>query len=140
RLLGYRRDEILARDVIETLVPPEARDAYHHLLQRYLGRGDGPLLGRRLEVTAMRRDHSQFLAELTVTRVPLEGQSLFTAYVRDISESRRQEEQLREETRLAETLYRVGRSLSGELDLQRIVQMVTDETTSLTGAQFGAFF
>jgi PAS domain S-box-containing protein len=40
----------------------------------------------------------------------------------------------------AETLNEIGRTLAGELDLQRLVQSVTDAATRLTAAQFGAFF
>jgi PAS domain S-box-containing protein len=39
-----------------------------------------------------------------------------------------------------ETLNRIGNTLASELEVERIVQTVTDATTSLTGAQFGAFF
>jgi PAS domain S-box-containing protein len=44
------------------------------------------------------------------------------------------------ETTLAETLYRVAHAVSERTDLHEIVQVVTDESTALTGAQFGAFF
>ena len=49
-------------------------------------------------------------------------------------------QQLLEETRVTETLNRIGGLLAAELDLQKLVQIVTDETTALVGAQFGAFF
>jgi signal transduction histidine kinase len=45
-----------------------------------------------------------------------------------------------EEAATIETLHRIGTSLAAELDLQKIVQIATDETTRITGAQFGAFF
>ena len=47
---------------------------------------------------------------------------------------------LRDETTLVATIQRIGSALASELDLERIVQLVTDEATALTGAQFGAFF
>ncbi len=50
------------------------------------------------------------------------------------------EQRLREESGAAETLNRIGRILGAELDLGKLVQVVTDEATHLTGAQFGAFF
>lgn len=55
-------------------------------------------------------------------------------------ERRRDEASLREQRATAETLYRIGRLLSEELDLHKLVQVVTDEGTRLCGAQFGAFF
>ena len=51
-----------------------------------------------------------------------------------------QEAALRDETALIATIQRIGGSLASELDLERVVQLVTDEATALTGAQFGAFF
>src|SRR5918994_1560958 len=60
--------------------------------------------------------------------------------VRDITERKRVEKALREQTETLEKVNRIGRLLSSELDLQRLVQAVTDEATELTGAQFGAFF
>jgi PAS domain S-box-containing protein len=48
--------------------------------------------------------------------------------------------ELREETRTLETLLRVGQTVAAELDLERVVQVVTDAATELSGAQFGAFF
>ena len=58
----------------------------------------------------------------------------------DVTETRQVEAELREETRRLETLNRTGAAIAGELDLQRLVQMVTDAGVELTGAQFGAFF
>jgi PAS domain S-box-containing protein len=58
----------------------------------------------------------------------------------DVTETRRVEAELRDETRRLETLNRTGAAIAGELDLQRLVQTVTDAGVELTGAQFGAFF
>ncbi|MEO6223783.1 MAG: GAF domain-containing protein, partial [Vicinamibacterales bacterium] len=59
---------------------------------------------------------------------------------RDITARKRTEESLREETRILEVLNRTGDSLASELDLQALLQTLTDAATQLTGAQFGAFF
>ncbi len=49
------------------------------------------------------------------------------------------EQTLRDEAALVETLQRVGTALASELDLDRVVQLVTDEAIALTRAQFGVF-
>jgi PAS domain S-box-containing protein len=59
---------------------------------------------------------------------------------RDISTEKAQGEALREGAQTLETLNRTGAALAAELDLDRVVQMVTDAGVELTGAQFGAFF
>ena len=58
----------------------------------------------------------------------------------DITEQRHREEALRDETRALETLNQVGIIVAADLDLERIVQTVTDAGVKLTSAQFGAFF
>ena len=58
----------------------------------------------------------------------------------DVTDRKRAEARLREESDTVETINRIGRAVAAELDLERLVQTVVDETTRLTGAQFGAFF
>jgi PAS domain S-box-containing protein len=58
----------------------------------------------------------------------------------DITDMRQAETALRSRTRILEVLNRTGASLAAELDLDRIVQIVTDAGVELSGAQFGAFF
>ncbi len=59
---------------------------------------------------------------------------------RSLREQRRYEERLREEARVNLILRRLGIALAGELDPDRLAQLVVDESTALTGAQFGAIF
>ncbi len=59
---------------------------------------------------------------------------------RDITDRRRAEEALRDETRILEILNKTGAAVASELDVQALVQTVTDAATELSGAQFGAFF
>jgi PAS domain S-box-containing protein len=58
----------------------------------------------------------------------------------DVTEARAAEDALREETRILEALNKTGGALAAQLDLESIVQTVTDAGVELTGAQFGAFF
>lgn len=58
----------------------------------------------------------------------------------NVDEVRRTREALREETRLLELLNDTGASIASKLDLETLVQTVTDSATKLTGADFGAFF
>jgi signal transduction histidine kinase/PAS domain-containing protein/ActR/RegA family two-component response regulator len=59
---------------------------------------------------------------------------------RDITRQRRSEEALRDETRTLELLNKAGTTLASKLDLQALLQAVTDAATELSGARFGAFF
>jgi serine phosphatase RsbU (regulator of sigma subunit)/anti-sigma regulatory factor (Ser/Thr protein kinase) len=57
-----------------------------------------------------------------------------------LDQQRQAEDRLRQESEVVDTLHRVGQSLAAELDLETVLQRVTDAATGLTGAQFGAFF
>src|SRR6202050_1954544 len=94
RTFGYRADEVIGRDLAETIVPPSLREAHRRGLARYLETGQRTILGRRIEVSAMRADGTEFPAEVTVTRTGLPGEAAFTGYVRDITDRRRAEQEL----------------------------------------------
>lgn len=63
-----------------------------------------------------------------------------TGVATDVTQQRVNQTQLRRKSQLLETLNEVGRAVTSHLDLDRVVQMVTDAATEMTGAQFGAFF
>ena len=79
----------------------------------------------------------EYRAEPIIRDGKLQG-AICTFY--DISERKTAERALAEQTRTLETLNRTGAALAGELELERLVQRVTDAGVELTGAQFGAFF
>ena len=93
-VFGYRRVEALGREMAELIIPPSLREQHRRGLARYLNEGVDNVLGRRLELTAMRKDGSEFPVELTVTRVNLPGPPLFLGNLRDITERREAERQL----------------------------------------------
>ena len=86
RIFGYARDDVIGRQMVELLVPPRLREAHVAGLQHYLATGEGPVLGRRIEVPAVRADGSEFPIELSIVRAEMPGPPVFTAYARDISE------------------------------------------------------
>ena len=80
------------------------------------------------------------LARLSPARSGRARSSSGTAATEDISERRASQDALREETRALEILNTALAAAASELDLDRLVQRVTDAGVELTGAQFGAFF
>ncbi len=95
RVFGVTRQGALGRHMPDVIMPPAMRDAHRRGMTRYLSTGVGPVLGNRIEVTAMHADGHEFPIELAVNRIPTDGPALFTAYVRDITERKQQEDALR---------------------------------------------
>src|SRR3954453_48491 len=96
RMFGYERATALDRDLADLIIPPELRDRHRQGMARYLAAGQGPLLGRRVEVEALRADGSRFPTELAISPIELDAKAHFTARLRDISDRNRQESALRE--------------------------------------------
>jgi PAS domain S-box-containing protein len=85
---------VLGRQLADLVIPPSLREAHAQGLRRYLATGEGSAIGKRVELSAMRADLSEFPIELSIARVELPGLPMFTAHARDISERKRVEETL----------------------------------------------
>ena len=93
---GYPRSEVVGRELADLIIPPSLRERHRTGMAHYLATGEGPVLGTRLELPALRADGTEFPVELAITRIRTDGPPLFTAYLRDISERTRVEQELRE--------------------------------------------
>jgi PAS domain S-box-containing protein len=91
RTFGYSKTDAVGRELAELIIPPELRERHRQGLARHLATGEASLLGKRMEVEAMRADGTRFPVELAITKVALPGTDLFTGYIRDITERKRAE-------------------------------------------------
>ena len=83
---GWSRDEILGKPLADTIVPEQHRAAHRAGLAHYLTTGDGPVLGKVLELTAIDRTGREFPVELAISRASaLADKALFVGLVRDIT-------------------------------------------------------
>ena len=96
RTFGYSRDNVIGKELADVLVPPDLRERHRGGLARYLATEEGSILGRRVELRAMRADGQEIPVEVAINRIDVPGPPTFTGYVRDISAQRRLEESLRQ--------------------------------------------
>ncbi len=103
---GYRRSEVLGEKMAELVVPALFRDQHYQGLAHYMATGQGPVLGKRIELRAMHADGTEFPVEISITPIEIDERRLFTAYLRDITERKKGEEALREARDAAEAASR----------------------------------
>jgi PAS domain S-box-containing protein len=128
RMFGYERIDVVGRDMAGLIVPESLRERHLRGLERLAAGGEAAILGRRVELTGMRADGSEFPVELSITRGELFGRPFFTGYVRDLTERRRAEEErasLEEQLRQAQKMDAIG-SLAGSIthDFNNILAVV----------------
>jgi two-component system CheB/CheR fusion protein len=92
RVFGYTRAEAVGRELAGLIIPEALRERHRAGLRRFLETGEGPVLGQRLEVNALRADGTQIQVELAITVLRAEAGPIFTAYLRDITDRTRGEE------------------------------------------------
>ena len=114
-IFGHERTDVLGVQIADVLIPPSLRADHRRGFANYLETGEAKVLGKRVEISALRADGSEFPVELAISRVPLAGPPIFTGFIRDISERKDAERQLRELAAIVESSRDaiVGRTLEG---------------------------
>lgn len=106
---GYERTNVMGKEMASIMMPSTLRASHRRGMARYLESGESRILNQRIEVKAERADGTQFPAELTIARVPDMDPPLFTAFLRDITQRKRTEEN-------AAFLARASATLAASLD------------------------
>ncbi|HLA14322.1 MAG TPA: PAS domain S-box protein, partial [Gemmatimonadaceae bacterium] len=117
---GYTKQQVLGRQMVDLIVPPSLRERHLRGLERYLKTGEARVLGRRIEITGMRSDGSEFPVELAIVRAPVEGPPVFTAYLRDLTERKKIEA---EQAFLLRASEQLASSLDYETTIASIAQL-----------------
>ncbi len=97
RTFGYSRETVLGTPLANLIIPVEHRSAHAAGFQRHLSTGVSRILGERLRgLPALRSDGTQFPTELTIVPMELSGETVFTAFLRDITKEQEAERQRQE--------------------------------------------
>jgi two-component system, sensor histidine kinase and response regulator len=106
RALGWGQAEVDRKVLSEAIIPTRYRQSYEHEIGQLLASGQGPVLNKRFEITALCRDGREIPVEITISAMRHDGSHHFAAFVRDLSERKRFEQDLREAKEVAESANR----------------------------------
>ena len=93
-IFGYTAEEVIDKPLSETIIPHQYREAHKKGMAHFLRTGEGPVLNKTIEITALHKKGHEFYINLSISNVKMEGEWLFIAFVSDISERKKTEEAL----------------------------------------------
>jgi len=119
-MFGYEAHEAIGQS-LDIIIPEEMRAAHHAGMERNLRGESAGIVGNTVELTAMRRDGSQFPAEITVSRWEEGGSTAFGAIIKDATQRKQAEDQL---YRLAhfDPLTRIGNRTLFQKDIREALE------------------
>ena len=109
QMFGRAREAAIGHPLLDVVTSLEMRDGEREGLERMTTAGLERIVGRRVEVPALRADGSRFPAELTIAKVPIAGSQLYTGFIRDLTDRKR----LQAELVQAQKMEAVGRLAGG---------------------------
>jgi len=134
RMFGYTRAEALGRNVHHLLAPTRFHDAHDKAFPHFRATGEGPAVGKTLELTGLRRSGEEFPVDLSLGATQIDGAWCAVAIVRDVSARKQMETELGQARKL-EAVGQLAAGIAHEINTP--TQYVGDSVHFLTEALDG---
>lgn len=131
-MFGYKAVEVIGRSFHDMVVPERYREAAKKGLEVFFQSGTGRIIGKSIEMEALKKDGTEFLVELSISSVNLHGVWNSIGIVRDISVRKRLEKELKDNLTDVERMNKlmVGRELKME-DLRKEIEVLKAKLGSM---------
>jgi PAS domain S-box-containing protein len=93
-MFGWTQGEVLGRYLSQIIIPPQHRDAHNAGMKRYLATGEARVLNKTIEITSLHKEGREFYIALTISSTIQKGEPAFIAFIRDIDQQKRNEQEL----------------------------------------------
>ena len=132
KLSGYRHDDVLGRPMSELLIPEQNRPRFLEHIRTYLTTGNSGEFTGQMQITTLHADGTEHIVQLTLVPVTISGETMFTGFMRDLTEIERSHAALADQTERLRCL--IASAIPGIL--------ITDEQGMVTNLSrsFGIMF
>ena len=137
---GWTASEAVGVEMASLIIPEQHKKAHRNGLSRYLGTGEGPVLRKRIEITAVRKSGEEFPIELSITPIERDGQQVFLGFIRDITERRKAERNLTKQVSEARALQRLTSLAAESSSLNTVLEICLKSVRELLGWPVGHAF
>jgi PAS domain S-box-containing protein len=137
-IFGYNRADVIGRAMVELIIPPSLREAHRRAFARYLETRQSALLGKRIELVALRRDGSEFPIEIAIRPIETSNRLMFTAFIRNISARKKAEAMLQQGFNDLQLQQKIGLVILEADDPRAVLDRVLGLSVPACGFDLGA--
>lgn len=135
-IFGWRRAEAMGQRLSTLIIPPELRGKHEQGLKHYLETGEGPVLDKRIEITAQRRNGDVFPVELAIHVLKANDEISFAAFIRDITERKDAEATINHQNEMLSSLHYITVSLLRYSDIGQLLNALVEFASTLLDAPY----
>ncbi|MGE0594468.1 MAG: PAS domain S-box protein [Vicinamibacterales bacterium] len=136
-LFGFSRNEAVGRLLSGLIIPERHRAAHDAGLARFRQTGGGRMVGTQIEIDALRKDGSVVPVELSLAAARMDGQVVFNAFIRDLTERRAIEAEVATSRQLIAGISDVQAHFIAGEDPHAVFSRMLDTVLVLTGSEYG---
>jgi PAS domain S-box-containing protein len=138
-IFGWSASEVIGKKMSQVIIPPSYREAHERGHRHLIKTGQATVLNRRIELSALRKDGTEFPVELTIAKVMVGGTPQFSAFIRDLSELNESEAKLARASDLLRAVARLQSSyiIRGKIDAAETFEDLLQLLLSFTGSEYG---
>lgn len=105
KMFGWSEEEMLDRNLDETIIPVHLREKHRAGFNNYLQTGESRILNKVIELTALKQTGEEFPVEILIIPIREDDNEFFCAFIRDISERKKNEKKLIESEKIYRTIF-----------------------------------
>ncbi len=124
KMFGWERSEALGLELAETIIPPQHRAAHRQGMELLAATGEGPVLNRLLELSALRKDGGEFPVEFSISPVRTGDVVAYCGFLTDITERRQTELRIQAQLSRLNLLHQITRGMGERQDLKSIFHVI----------------
>ena len=134
-MFGWTRAEAVGQRLEQLIIPDQHRAGHLAGMAHLRTTGEGPILGKRLELVAQNRAGKVFPVELTVSAV--EGDSYYVASLRDLTDRNIAQQHIQRSDRLFRAISTASQQYIREGNVDETFAIVLNEVLDITDSEYG---
>ena len=133
QIFGWKKEEVLGKTLQETIITVQHKTGHVNGMKHYMETGEGPALNKLLELTAMKKDGTEFPVEIAIIPIKQNDELFFCSFIQDISERKQTENKLRvQEEKFRNIITNMNLGLL-EVDINENIQFANQSFIDISG-------